>query len=432
MELALRGAGLTDAEQFLAELEPVGWRFGLERMCALCEQLDWPQRRYRSLHVVGTNGKSSVTTMTAALLEESGLRSGACISPHVWRWSERTWIGGREIDPAPFAAAIERVAAAIDVVEARLEGSSGEERPDRVTQFEAAIAASFVAFADAGVEVAVVEAGLGGRLDATNVIPSTATALTSVGLDHVEWLGATDAEIATEKLAVLRPATTLVVGDLTPEIAALARSAAADRQAAFIVADPLPDKTLPPTTAPYLRRNAAVAVALAETVAGEIPPERIAATLTAAELPGRAQLVAGDPPLIADAAHNEAGARALAEALPELSEGRPVIGCLSVLADKDAAAIAAALAPRLQHAVCTAADPGPAMGRPGAPALDAADLSGEMARAGVDAEALADPQAAIARTLELARARGGVALFAGSHYLLRYLWNGRHAPNYSR
>ncbi len=399
-------------------------------MRALCAQLDWPQRRYRSLHVVGTNGKSSVAMMTAALLRDSGLRSGACVSPHVWRWRERTWIDGREVDAHSFAAAIERVAAAIEVVEATL--GSGDGGPDQITQFEAAIAASFVAFADAGVEVAVVEAGLGGRLDATNVIPSTATALTSVGLDHVEWLGATDVEIATEKLAVLRPGTTLVVGDLSPRIAELARSTAAERQATLIVADPLPDSVLPAGMAPYLRRNAAVAVALAETVAGELAPGRIASTLAAAELPGRAQLVAGDPPLIADAAHNEEGARALAEALPGLVGGRPVFGCLSILADKDAGAIAAALAPGLQHAVCTAADPGPAMGRPGARALDASELSRKLARAGADSEAVADPQAAVARTLELARRDGGVALFAGSHYLLRYLWNGRRAPNYSR
>jgi dihydrofolate synthase/folylpolyglutamate synthase len=184
--------------------------------------------------------------------------------------------------------------------------------------------------------------------------------------------------------------------------------------------------------APYLRRNAAVAAALAGTVAGEPAPERIASTMASVELPGRAQLVAGDPPLIADAAHNEEGARALAAALPELAGGRPVFGCLSVLADKDARAIAAALAPRLQHVVCTSADPGPAMGRPGARALDATELSRELADAGVGAEAIADPEVAIVRTLELARGRGGVALFAGSHYLLRYLWNGRHAPNYSR
>ncbi len=366
---------LTDGERFLAELEPVGWRFGLDRMQALCDELGRPQDRYRTLHVVGTNGKSSVTTMTAALLDDAGLRSGACISPHVWSWRERTRIGGDEIEPASFDAAVERVAAAVAAVEERLAGTGDDGERERITQFEAAIAVSFVAFAEGGVDVAVVEAGLGGRLDATNVIASTATALTSVGVDHVEWLGETEAEIATEKLAVLRPGTTLVVGELEPGIAELAARTAAERGAELLVATALPEGELPQGMAPYLRRNAAVAVALAETVTGPLGHDRIAAVIRSARLSGRAELVDGDPPVIADAAHNEAGARALAEALPALAAGRTVFGCLSVLADKDAGAIVGALAPQLERVVCTAADPGPAMGRPGATAFDSGALA---------------------------------------------------------
>ncbi len=395
-------------------------------MRALCAALDWPQRRYRTLHVVGTNGKSSVTAMTAALIDGAGLRVGACVSPHVWRWAERTRIDGAEIAPAAFAAAAARVEAAVDAVEPDFEPG------ERITQFEAAIAVSFVAFAAAGVDVAVVEAGLGGRLDATNVIDSTATALTSVGLDHVEYLGSTEREIAAEKLAVLRAGTTLVTGRLGAEVAALAASVAAELGAELIVAPPLPAAALPGPMAPYLRRNAAVAVALAETVAGPLAPGAIAAALGQAALPGRAEMLAGDPPWIADAAHNEAGARALTEALPGLAAGRPVFACLSILADKDAGAIAAALAPALDRCVCTAADPGPAMGRPGARALGAVELAGIVAAAGVEVEVESDPDAAVARTAELARERGGVALFAGSHYLLRYVWNARHDRNCSR
>jgi dihydrofolate synthase/folylpolyglutamate synthase len=419
-------ARLTDPEKYLAELEPVGWRFGLERMHALCEELGWPQRRYRSLHVVGTNGKSSVTTMTAELLSGSGLRSGACISPHVRRWSERTRIDGGEVSPEAFGAAIERVAAATASVERTL--ADGE----RITQFEAAIAASFVAFAAAKVDIAVIEAGLGGRLDATNVISSTATALTSIGLDHIEWLGETELEIAAEKLAVLRPGTTLVVGDLSPEVEELAHETAGALRADVVVAEQLSAVALRPAMAPYLQRNAAVAVALAETVTGSLDPKLISTSLSRAELPGRAQLIEGDPPRLADSAHNESGARALAETLANLAPARPVFACLSVLADKDFRAIASALAPQLTHAVCTSADPGPAMGRPGSRALVGAELARVMAAAGVDSEAIDDPDRAIERTLELAREGDGVALFAGSHYLLRYLWTVRHAPNYSR
>ena len=395
-------------------------------MRALCVALDWPQRRYRTLHVVGTNGKSSVTTMTAALLRGAGLATGACISPHVWRWAERTRIDGSEIGAAAFAAATARVADAIAAVEPDFEPG------ERITQFEAAIAVSFTAFAAAGVDVAVVEAGLGGRLDATNVIDSTATALTTVGLDHVDYLGPTELDIAREKLAVLREGTTLVTGRLAPEVADYARAVAADCHAELIVAPSLPAEALPEGMAPYLARNAAVAVALTETVTAPLPSDAVAGALAHAALPGRAEMLEGDPPAIADAAHNEAGARALAEALPALAAGRPVFGCLSVLADKDAAAIAAALAPALDGCVCTAADPGPAMGRPGSRAMEAAELARLVEAAGIAVEVEADPAVAVSRTSALARERGGVALFAGSHYLLRYVWNARHAQNSSR
>ena len=401
----------------------MGWRFGLERMRALCEALGEPQRRYRSLHVVGTNGKSSVTAMTAALLADAGLATGACLSPHVWRWSERTRIGGEEIAPEAFAAAVARVARAVAAVEATLvEG-------ERITQFEAAIAASFVAFADAEVDVAVAEAGLGGRLDATNVMPTTATALTSVGLDHTEWLGQSELMIAAEKLAVLRPGTALVLGDVSAEVAELARRTTAERRARLITSPPAAEPLLPPGTAAYLERNAGVALALAETITGPIEMEKARAALATSSLPGRAQIVPGDPPLILDAAHNEQGAAALAEALPGLAAGRPTIACLSILADKDAHAIAAALAPALDHAVCTAAEPGPAMGRPGAHATDPGELASRLVAAGTPADAVPDPGAALARARDLARRCDGVALCAGSHYLLRYAWTERRAQS---
>lgn len=418
----MRGSRI-DPDRYLAGLEPVGWRFGLDRMRALCEELGGPQERFRSLHVVGTNGKSSVTVISVALLEAAGIRGGACTSPHVWRWSERIRVGNSEIEPAAFEAAVDKVAAAIPRVETNL----GDD--ERITQFEAAIAASFIALADMEVEVAVVEAGLGGRLDATNVIPSTATALTSVGLDHTEWLGESELEIAAEKLAVLREGSTLVVGRLSPEVADLARRTAADRDAELVEARPLDPALLPAGFAPYLTRNAAVAVALAETIAGPLPAETIRQGLTAALLPGRAEAIAGQPPLLVDAAHNEQGALALAEALAAREGGGTLIGCLSILADKDSRAIIAALAPQLDHCICTAADPGAAMGRPGARAADPAELAVLLEAEGVSAEAISDPRSAVLRALEIAGERGGVALCAGSHYLLRYAWTVRHAQN---
>ncbi|HEX6602900.1 MAG TPA: hypothetical protein VF030_09690, partial [Solirubrobacterales bacterium] len=145
-------------------------------MRKLTTALGLPQHRFASIHVVGTNGKSSVTRMTAALLRAHGLRTGASVSPHTDRWSERTLVDGTVIDEEAWAQAVEQVARAAEGVNRTLE--TGES----VTQFEAATAASFVALANAKVEVAVVEAGLGGRLDATNTIPSKVTVLTSIGL----------------------------------------------------------------------------------------------------------------------------------------------------------------------------------------------------------------------------------------------------------
>ena len=395
-------------------------------MQALCAALGEPQRSFTTLHVVGTNGKSSVTVLTAALLAAGGLRVGACTSPHVWRWSERVRIDGAEIEAAAFGRAVETVAEAIPEVERTLGAD------ERITQFEAAIAASFVALADAGVDVGVIEAGLGGRLDATNVIPSTATALTSVGLDHVEWLGGTELEIAEEKLAVLQPGSTLVLGRVSPEIDELARRTADARGAAVSAAPSLPGAVLPEGFAPYLARNAAVAASLAETVGVRLEPAEIADVLASVALPGRAELIAGDPPLLADAAHNEQGAAALAELIEGFAAGRPVTGCLSILADKDAEAIVAALAPGLDRCVCTAAEPGAAMGRPGAKAADPARLAELLDAAGVEAEVVGEPADAVQRALSVARERNGVALCAGSHYLLRYAWTARHAQNSSR
>lgn len=385
-------------------------------MRRLCAELGDPQDGFTSLHVVGTNGKSSACLMCAALLDAAGVPAGACISPHLSSWRERVRIGGEPIDEAAFGTAVERVAAAIARVEPEFEAG------ERITQFEAAIAASFVALAGSGVEVAVVEAGLGGRLDATNVIPSSAAALTSVALDHTEWLGSTLNEIATEKLAVLRAETTLVVGRLDPPVLELAARRADECSAELIVALELDPAAVPEAFSPYLRRNAAVAAALAAVVAPPLEASRMRSVLAGVELAGRAELVPGDPPLILDAAHNEEGARALAEALPALAGDVPVVACVSVLADKDGAAIARALAPAVAAVVCCAVEPGPAMGRPGAQATDPELLAGHFGSVGIPAEAVADPVAALGRTLELARARSGVALCAGSHYLLRHAW----------
>jgi dihydrofolate synthase/folylpolyglutamate synthase len=398
-------------------LEPVGWRLGLERMRRLTSALGLPQHRFASIHVVGTNGKSSVTRMTAALLEAHGLRAGACVSPHAERWSQRTLVGGEEVDPGSWAEAVEQVERAAEGVDRSLE--EGE----AVTQFEAATAASFVALARAGVEVAVVEAGLGGRLDATNTIPSKVTVLTSIGLDHTKWLGETAVEIAAEKLAVLRDQTTLVIGEAAPEVVGLAERTARERGARVVRAplDPGPEVLL---RAPgeFQRRNFALACAAAEAFLGRpLVWKWVADVATTLTVPGRLELLAESPPTYVDAAHNPAGAAALAQSLPSVSGGLPVVACLAILADKDAEAMIAVLAPVLDRAVCTEL-PAAALeghGRPGARSRPAAELAAICEEAGLAGEAERDFKTALDRARSIAAAEPhGVVLVAGSHYAI--------------
>jgi len=375
-------------------------------MQALSTLLGLPQHRFASIHVVGTNGKSSVTRMVAALLEAHGVPSGACVSPHAARWSERVLLHGEEIGAAEFASAVERAAQAAETVNRSL--PDGE----AVTQFELATAAAFVALAASRIEAAAVEAGLGGRLDATNTIPSRVTVLTSVGLDHTEWLGESEEQIAAEKLAVLRDHSTLVVGRVSPAVAALAERTAADRGAKLIVApeDPGPELRLR-APGPFQRRNFALACAAAEAFLGELEPERVGAVASGLEIPGRLERVPGEPPVLLDAAHNPDGAAALAEALPEAAAGRPVVAVMAILADKDAAAIVEALAPVVERGVSTEVSGG-------RPAFEAIELARVCERAGLSAEPEPDFAVAVARGRELALELGGVLLITGSHYAL--------------
>ncbi|HWA53095.1 MAG TPA: Mur ligase family protein [Solirubrobacterales bacterium] len=377
--------------------------------------LGMPQNRFASIHVVGTNGKSSVTRMIAALLEAHGLRTGACVSPHPERWSERVLIGGELIDDAAFATAVERTAAAAEAV------NRGLDEGDAITQFEVATGAAFVAFAAARVQVAVIEAGLGGRLDATNTIPSKVTVLTSIGLDHTELLGETETEIAAEKLAVLRTHTALVHGRLSPAVAELAARTAAERGAELIVAPEDPGEGIE-LRAPgrFQRRNFALARAAAEAFLGAVDPSAVARVASTLAIPGRLERLPCDPPTFLDVAHNPDGAAALAEALGDLAGDRPVIACIAALADKDAGAMIRALAPALRCAICTELDQAvlEARGRAGVGSHSAAKLAAACAEAGIEAEQQPELPAALRRGRELAEERSGALLVTGSHYLL--------------
>jgi dihydrofolate synthase/folylpolyglutamate synthase len=381
------------AEEHLLGLELFGMRFGLERMRRLLTALGAPQERFAAIHVVGTNGKSSTVRMTAALLEAHGVRAGAFVSPHLTTFAERIRIGDRDLEPAAFGAAVQRAAAAAAKVDRGLEPG------DRVTQFELITAAAFDELARRGVEVAVVEAGLGGRHDATGVLRAPVVVLTNVGLEHTRWLGPTVADIAREKLAVVRPDATLVLGEVTEEVEELAAATGARIVRPEPVDAPLPG---------FQRTNFAVACAAAREQLGVLDPvvvERVAARIT---VPGRLQVVAERPLTILDGAHNPSGVQALADALPE----RPFVGVVAILDDKDAASMLRALLPRCERFVCTAA--------PSPRALSPATLASLVEQLGASAEIVPAPRAAIARAQELAGPEGAV-IATGSIYLIAEL-----------
>jgi dihydrofolate synthase/folylpolyglutamate synthase len=276
------------------------------------------------------------------------------------------------------------------------------------------------------VKYGVIEAGLGGRLDATNVIPSKLTVLTSVGLDHTEWLGETLEEIAGEKLAVLRDHTTLIAGEVPDTVEPVIERELERRHAHLVrvAVDGGGDAVT------YRDRNLALAESATEDVLGRLDADAVLG-LQSITIPGRAELIPGDPPAIFDAAHNPDGARALAEALPELTDGAEVVCCLAVLEGKDVSGIVGGLAPACSQFVCTEipSERIEGSGRPGGRARPALELAALCERAGVAAEAIPDPIDAWKRARELAKARNGVALAAGSHYLLSSLWIERPAQS---
>ena len=417
---------LERAEDHLLSLELFGMKFGLERMRRLLTALGSPQRAFRAIHVVGTNGKSSTVRMAAAILDAHGVRTGSYLSPHLSTFAERIRIGDADLEPDAFGAAVERAAAAAVKVDRTLSGG------ERVTQFELLTAAAFSELAERGVEAAVVEAGLGGRHDATNVLAAPVAVLTNVGLEHTRWLGPTIADIAREKLAVVAPGSTLVVGELEPE----AEAEVAKVDARVVRADPAAGA---PFTG-FQRTNFAVARAAAEeflataglsaagadgaAAAAKDEPSAAAegrwpgalddaAVLLAASsltVPGRFQVTAEAPLTIVDGAHNPSGVVALASALRDTVGERPLIAVLSVLDDKDAAGMLRELIPLTAGAVFTASR--------NPRALSPATLASLWSQlSGPPAEIEGDPRAAVERAQAIAGPEGAVVA-TGSIYLI--------------
>ncbi|MBA3365765.1 MAG: bifunctional folylpolyglutamate synthase/dihydrofolate synthase [Actinobacteria bacterium] len=353
------------AESYVESLTPWPEEFGLGRMHELLRRLGDPQLDYPSIHVVGSNGKSTTVRMAAALLRAEGLSVGAYTSPHVTGWPERIQVDGEVSD---FGVAIERVRAPAEALGA--------------TQFEVLTAAALAEFAARAADVAVVEAGLGGRLDATNVLRSPVQVLTNVSLEHTGVLGSTRQAIAAEKLAVAQPHSTVVLGE--PEWEGLAR---ANGARAVVVVE---------------QRNVALATTAAEAFLGRHVDSAFAEEV---HLPGRLERRGEEPLEVWDGAHNPG---ALAYVVPRLPSRDFVVVC-SVLSDKDVEAMLAALATAGSSFVATSsANPR---------ALPAGDLAARAARFFESVEAADDPLEALDRARQLAGPAGAVFV-TGSLYLL--------------
>jgi dihydrofolate synthase/folylpolyglutamate synthase len=342
--------------EWLESLSPWPEEFGLGRMRALLAELGEPQRAYRAIHVVGTNGKSTATRRAAAFLLREGMSVGAYTSPHVAGWSERIQVDGEDAD---LEQALERVRPAAE--------RSG------ATQFEVLTAAALTEFAAVGVEVAVVEAGLGGRLDATNVLEAEVVVLTNVSLDHTEVLGETRESIAGEKLAVVAPGATVVLGE--PEWEPRARQLGAAR---IVHAEDT--------------GRAAAEALLGRQLEGDVD----------ATPPGRFDVLGED---VFAGAHNPGGIEWLVARLPRSD----YVVVASILADKPVEAMLEQLARAGKTLVATASHSARAT---------AADVLAARARPHFDrVEAVADPGEALDRARELAGTDGAV-LVTGSLYLL--------------
>ncbi len=425
----MSGAGRAGWAAYLESLAAFGMRPGLERVAELLTRLGRPQDAYRVIHVVGTNGKSSTTRYCEALLRAHGQRSGAYLSPHISGWAERVVVDGRPVDDAVFGAAVEAVRAEVTGLPTEL----GE-----TTQFEVLTVAALLAFAESGVESVALEAGLGGRLDATNVMDAPVVVLTNIALEHTEVLGGTRELIFAEKAAVIKGGDA-VFGELDGlEEHARRVCSAAGARAHFLrdsawpgdlAVSGSPDdfsvtfspagrlerwKGLSvPTPALYQVANAALAVAAVRLLLGGLDEAAARQALAGTAVPGRLQVVAGDPLVLADGAHNPDGVRVLAQSLAAVHLPRPTVGVLAIMRDKDYSAMIARFLPLLDSVVCTqASEPR---------SLSAADLADAVSAAGASSVVtVADPHAAVARARELAGS-GGSVLVGGSLYLLEDL-----------
>jgi dihydrofolate synthase/folylpolyglutamate synthase len=407
--------------EFLYGLQKHGIKPGLETVAALLAGLEHPERRYPSLHVGGTNGKGSTAVMAAAILQAAGCRVGLYTSPHLVDFRERIVAAGAMISEERVADLTGRV---------RAVGGT----PREPTFFEFTTAMAFQHFADAGVDIAVIEVGLGGRFDATNVLAPVATAVTSVALDHQEHLGTTLGAIAFEKAGIIKPGVPVVLGRVPEEAAAVVARAARERQAPL---RRLPDDFRTTGESPAQFRydgptvsydglacplegrhqldNAACALALLEAASGHglrVPEHAVREGLRAVRWGGRLETVEARPHIVLDGAHNPDAAAALAAHVAGIRRIRPgsrVLLVWGMMRDKDQAGFLDRLLPHVDEVIVTQAR--------GLRAMPACELEPLVRARGRTARAQADPVEAMALARRMA-APDDLILLTGSLLLV--------------
>jgi dihydrofolate synthase/folylpolyglutamate synthase len=411
----------------LFALETFGIKLGLDNITSLCEGLGHPERRFTSLHVAGTNGKGSVTAMTHAALRAAGVHAGRYTSPHLTDVAERFVIGDRPVDAAMLEAAVS------DVLECADRLRQTGVLPVQPTFFEATTAAAFEMFRRSGIEVGVIEVGLGGRFDATNVISPVAGAITTIDFDHQQHLGDTLEAIAFEKAGIIKTGMTIVLGALPRQARDVIQQVANERGATLVESAldtrcktemldgrarmtlETPNGTYGPVTlglrGEHQTGNAVVAVRLLEAAASRgigIPRDAIERGLAEAQWPARLELLPldRDRRVLLDAAHNPEGARALASYLARWHPERPPL-VIGVMRDKNVAEIAHTLLPHVSTVIATAA--------PTPRAIPPDDLARHLRAAGAR-DVTVEPDAA--RAIDRALEKAPMVCVAGSIFLV--------------
>ena len=346
----------------------------LERVRVLTEALGDPQRAYPVVHLTGTNGKTSTSRMIDTLLRAMGLRTGRFTSPHVESMTERISVDGEPLTEERFLEAYNDIAPFLEMVDRELETAGGHP----LSFFETVVGMAYATFADTPVDAAVVEVGMGGSWDATNVADGKVAAILPVSLDHVRYLGDRPEDIALEKAGIIKPGATAVLAAQSPTVAEVLMERVAEVGATavregidFGVAHRVAavggqmmqlqglratyDEVFLPLYGAHQAQNAAVALAVVESFVGEdaLDGELVREAFGQVTSPGRLEVIRRSPTIVLDAAHNPHGAAAIAEALEDSFAFTPLVGVVGVMGDKDYEGLLAAFEHVFAEVVCT-------------------------------------------------------------------------------